>query len=88
MDGLQGWKTHIVAAVLVLLGIASAMGINIPGVQLGPDWIVVALNGLGLSALRSGINTAATTVANASASTAQQAASTAVTLASVKAKTT
>lgn len=63
---LQGYKTHIIAGILIVLGVGQAFGITIPGVELPQDWLVIVLNGLGLSALRSGINTAATTIANAS----------------------
>jgi hypothetical protein len=52
---LAGYKTYIVSAALIIIAGLSFMGIQIPGVSLPADWLVVALNGLGLGALRAAV---------------------------------
>ena len=52
---LANYKTYIVSAALVIIAILSFMGVQIPGVTLPSDWLMIALNGLGLGALRSAI---------------------------------
>ena len=53
---LSGRKTHIVAAIAVLLGLLEgAFGIDIPGVDIGDDWVGYILGGLGFSTLRLGV---------------------------------
>jgi len=54
---LNGYKTYIVAAVLLLVVIVEqGLGIDVPGVDLGEDWLLVIMNALGLGTLRAGIN--------------------------------
>ena len=52
---LSGYKTYIVSGVLVVLGVLGFLGVNIPGVNLPSDWLLTALNGFGLAALRAGV---------------------------------
>lgn len=53
---LNGWKTYLVAAALaVVVAIERGLGIDIPGVEVGEDWLVLLLNAAGLGALRHGI---------------------------------
>lgn len=52
---LKGWKTYIVATAIVVLGVMSAVGVDIQGVTLPEDWFVTVLEGLGIAALRKGI---------------------------------
>lgn len=56
MNFLAGYKTYIVAAILILVVAAEkGLGLDIPGVALQDDWLLVVLNALGLGALRAGI---------------------------------
>lgn len=55
MNFLNGKKSYIVSGVLVLLGGLQAAGIQIPGVQLGDNWVITVLGGLGLGSLRHSI---------------------------------
>jgi hypothetical protein len=53
---LQGYRTYIVAASLLLIVIVEkVLGIDIPGATVGDDWLFVILNALGLGTLRAGI---------------------------------
>lgn len=53
---LQGYKTYIVAAALLLLVvIEKGLGFDVPGVELGDDWLLLLLNAAGLGALRAGV---------------------------------
>lgn len=53
---LNGWKTYLVAAALALVVILEkGLGLDVPGVELGDDWLLVLLNAAGLGALRHGI---------------------------------
>jgi len=53
---LQGYKTYIVAAALLLLVvIEKGLGFDVPGVELGDDWLLILLNAAGLGALRAGV---------------------------------
>jgi hypothetical protein len=55
---LQGKKSYIVAAVLVVLVFLTKFaGIQIPGVDVGDNWLTVVMGALGLGALRSAIGT-------------------------------
>lgn len=57
---LQGRKTYIIGALLVLIGVAEGLlGLDVPGVEVGEDWVAYVLNGLGLTTLRRGIARAA-----------------------------
>lgn len=53
---LTGYKTYIVAAALLAVVIVEkALGFDVPGVDLGEDWLLVVMNALGLGTLRAGI---------------------------------
>ena len=52
MDFLSGYKTYIIAFMLLAVGILGMFGIDIPGAQLPDNWLVLVLNGLGLGGLR------------------------------------
>lgn len=54
---LDGYKTYIVAIGLVLIVIIEKLiGFDVPGVDLGHDWLLVLMNALGLGTLRAGIS--------------------------------
>lgn len=56
LEVLNGKKTYIIAAVLVLcVLVEKVLGIDVPGVEIGDDWLLVVLNGLGLGTLRAGL---------------------------------
>ena len=56
---LQGYRTYIVAGMLLLIVIVEkCLGIDIPGAEVGDDWLFVILNALGLGTLRAGIGKA------------------------------
>lgn len=56
MNVLSGYKTYIVAALLAIVGIVEGLlGMDIPGVTVSDDWMLVLLNALGLGALRAGV---------------------------------
>ena len=51
-----GYRTYIIAAVLVLVVVVEkGLGIDVPGVDVGPDWLTLVLGALGLGTLRAGI---------------------------------
>jgi len=53
---LQGYKTYIVvAALLLVVAIEKGLGFDVPGVDLGEDWLLIVLNAAGLGALRAGV---------------------------------
>lgn len=53
---LDGAKTYIIAAILVLGVIAEkGLGFDIPGFDVGADWMTVVLGALGLGTLRAGV---------------------------------
>lgn len=55
----NGYKTYIVAAALaVIVVIERGLGIDVPGVTLGDDWLLILMNAAGLGTLRAGINNA------------------------------
>lgn len=55
----KGYKTYIVAAALaVIVVIERGLGIDVPGVTLGDDWLLILMNAAGLGTLRAGINNA------------------------------
>lgn len=49
---LAGYRTYFAAVLLALLGLAQAIGVDVPGVQLDENWLVLLLNALGLGGLR------------------------------------
>ncbi|MCA3647231.1 MAG: hypothetical protein INF17_13135 [Methylobacterium sp.] len=51
-----GDRTYIIAAVLVLVVVVEkGLGIDVSGVDVGPDWLTHLLAALGLGTLRAGI---------------------------------
>jgi hypothetical protein len=55
---LKGYKTYLVAAALIaVVAVEKIVGVDVPGVTVTDDWMLVVLNALGLGALRSGIKT-------------------------------
>lgn len=53
---LQGKKTYIVAAAFVVAVVAEkGLGIDVPGVTVGDDWLLILMNALGLGTLRAGL---------------------------------
>ncbi len=51
-----GYRTYIIAAVLVLVVVVEkGLGIDVPGVDVGSDWLTQILAALGLGTLRAGI---------------------------------
>jgi hypothetical protein len=55
-----GYRTYIIAAVLVLvIVVEKGLGIDVPGVDVGSDWLTQILAALGLGTLRAGIGTGA-----------------------------
>ena len=54
---LKGYRTYIVAASLLLVVfVEKGLGFDIPGVEVGNDWLVLVLNALGLGTLRAGLS--------------------------------
>ena len=55
----KGYKTYLVAAALaVIVVIERGIGIDVPGVTLGDDCLLILMNAAGLGTLRAGINNA------------------------------
>lgn len=55
----KGYRTYLVAAALaVIVVIERGLGIDVPGVTLGDDWLLILMNAAGLGTLRAGINNA------------------------------
>jgi len=51
-----GYRTYIIAAVLVLVVLVEkGLGIDVPGIDVGSDWLTHLLAALGLGTLRAGI---------------------------------
>lgn len=57
MDFLSGYKTYVVGAVLVLVGVLGIFGVAVPGFE-GDAGLMIA-NGLGMIFLRSGVKSVA-----------------------------
>lgn len=54
---LNGYRTYVVAATLLLIVIVEkGLGFDIPGVEVGTDWLLLVLNALGLGTLRAGVS--------------------------------
>lgn len=57
IEALSGKKTYIIAGVLILVVVVEkGLGIDVPGVDLGNDWLTTVLAALGLGTLRAGIS--------------------------------
>ena len=53
---LEGYKTYIAAGLLALIGLTEGLlGIDVPGVTLGDNWLMTLLSAIGLGSLRSAI---------------------------------
>ena len=53
---LDGYKTYIVAAALLAVVIVEkVIGWDVPGVELGHDWLLIVFNALGLGSLRAAV---------------------------------
>lgn len=53
---LDGYKTYLVmAALLAVVVLEKGFGLDVPGVALGDDWMLVVMNAIGLGTLRHGI---------------------------------
>lgn len=56
VTSLRGYKTYIVAGTLALcVAVERGLGVDVPGVTVGDDWMVLLLNAAGLSTLRAGM---------------------------------
>lgn len=54
---LTGYKTYIIAATLLLVVLVEkGLGIDVPGIAMGDDWLVYVMNALGLGSLRASIS--------------------------------
>lgn len=57
IEAISGKKTYIIAGVLILVVVVEkGLGIDVPGVDLGNDWLTTVLAALGLGTLRAGIS--------------------------------
>ncbi len=53
---LQGYKFYAVSAIVVAIGVAEGvLGLDVPGVTVGADWMGWVITGLGMAAGRSAI---------------------------------
>jgi hypothetical protein len=58
-EAIDGYKTYIIVAVfLALVALEKIGGFDIPGFEVGEDWIGVVLGAFGVGALRSGVKKA------------------------------
>lgn len=56
---VSGAKTYVIAVLIVAIAISEGLlGFDIPGVDVGDDWLGWMLNGLGLGTVRAGIGKA------------------------------
>ena len=59
-----GYRTYVIAAVLVavvvVVVVEKGLGIDVPGVDIGSNWLTQILAALGLGTLRAGITGAHT----------------------------
>lgn len=50
----DGYKTYFVALTIVMIGVGEGvLGVDIPGVEVGDDWMAYIVGGLGLGSFRS-----------------------------------
>lgn len=53
---LTGWKTYLAAAALALSGLLEGLlGVDIPGVTVADNWMILLFGALGLTGLRAAI---------------------------------
>ena len=56
LSTIDGYKTYLVmAALLLVMLLEKGLGLDVPGVALGEDWMLVVMNAIGLGTLRHGI---------------------------------
>ena len=56
LSRIDGYKTYLVmAALLAVVLLEKGLGLDVPGVALGEDWMMVVMNAIGLGALRHGV---------------------------------
>jgi hypothetical protein len=56
LSTIDGCKTYLVmAALLAVVVLEKGLGLDVPGVALGEDWMLVVMNAIGLGTLRHGI---------------------------------
>jgi hypothetical protein len=56
LSTIDGYKTYLVmAALLAVVVLEKGLGMDVPGVALGDDWMLVVMNAIGLGTLRHGI---------------------------------
>jgi hypothetical protein len=54
---LKGKKTYLTAAVLlVAVAVEKGLGLDVPGLTVDENWLVVVMNAIGLGSLRSALN--------------------------------
>ena len=59
LDFTDGYKTYFVALMIVLIGVGEGLlGVDIPGVEVGDDWMQYIIAGLGLGSVRSALQKA------------------------------
>lgn len=52
-----GYKTYLVAGFVVFVGVVEGLlGVDLPGVEVGDDWMQYVVSGLGLGSLRAAIS--------------------------------
>jgi hypothetical protein len=56
LSTIDGYKTYLVrASLLAVIVVEKGLGLDVPGVALGEDWMLVVMNAIGLGTLRHGI---------------------------------
>jgi hypothetical protein len=56
LSTIDGYKTYLVmAALLAVVLLEKGLGLDVPSVALGDDWMLVVMNAIGLGTLRHGI---------------------------------
>ena len=56
LSTIDGYKTYLVmAALLAVVFREKGLGLDVPGVALGDDWMLVVMNAIGLGTLRHGV---------------------------------
>lgn len=56
LSTIDGYKTYLVmAALLLVVLLEKGLGLDVPGVALGEDWMLVMMNAVGLGTLRHGV---------------------------------
>lgn len=58
MSFLDGYKTYIIAVIVVAGTLVEMIGIDVPGFEPQDDWLSYIIGALGLGALRAGVSKA------------------------------